>query len=80
MRVLIEREKRIQEYLRDYEENLLGKLLEAEKGLTLQKDLIDEQFAERKKYLFKMAVEWKETHEEIIRLANNFYVSFSVPV
>ncbi|KAK6637143.1 hypothetical protein RUM44_007557 [Polyplax serrata] len=73
MRVLIEREKRIQEYLRDYEENLLGKLLEAEKGLTLQKDLIDEQFAERKKYLFKMAVEWKETHEEIIRLANNFY-------
>ncbi|KAK6626389.1 hypothetical protein RUM43_006700 [Polyplax serrata] len=78
MRVLTEREKRIQEYLRDYEEHLLGKLLEAEKGLTLQKDLIDEQFAERKKYLFKMAVEWKETHEEIIRLANNFYVSLSV--
>lgn len=74
MKFLAEREKRIQENLKKYEEDILLKLMEAEKELIVRKDCIDEELAERQRHLSKMAIEWNAKHQEIIQLSKNFYV------
>lgn len=77
MRELIKREKRIQEYLKIHEEEMLGRLKDAEKELDERRDTIDKELTERQLHLGRMALQWQEKHSEIMALSKNFEVRFS---
>ena len=74
MEILVEREKRIQENIKKHDDELLKRLTEAEKNLKSRREIIDEELSQRERHLSKMALEWKDRHDEIMRISANFQV------
>lgn len=74
MEILVEREKRIQENIKKHDDDLLNRLREAEEELKTRREIIDNELSQRQKHLSEMAMEWKERHDEIIKISVNFQV------
>ncbi|EEB17224.1 conserved hypothetical protein [Pediculus humanus corporis] len=69
--LLTQREMRIQESLRKYENDIFYRLKRAEMNLFKRRERIDEELNEKQKYLSKMVSEWKMKHDEIIEMSKN---------
>ncbi|KAL0273382.1 UNVERIFIED_CONTAM: hypothetical protein PYX00_006061 [Menopon gallinae] len=72
MRELVMREKRIQEQLKNHEEEMLLRLRDAEKELNERRVTIDKELTERQLHLGRMALQWQEKHNEILALSKDF--------